>query len=92
MNATEILRDAADIIEQRAIIRDLPDGERSMCRAVKMFNAAKGYGLSEFDGWIFMCCLKISRATAGNTHPDDFMDLAGYAALAGESAGVDKDD
>lgn len=40
--------------------------------------------LTELEGWLFMCCLKMARATAGRNHLDDFTDLAGYAALAGE--------
>lgn len=83
-SAAEILRTAADVIEQRAQLRDLPNGERSMLRAVTAYNALTGATLSELDGWTFMCILKLARATAGKPHLDDFTDLAGYAALAGE--------
>jgi len=82
--ADQILREAADAIGQRAALRDLPQGERSMSRAVAIFAAATGRKLSELEGWTFMICLKLARANAGANHLDDYTDLAGYAALAGE--------
>lgn len=85
MNAAEILKNAAKTIEDRAALRDTPDGERSMERAVKAFNTLCGTNLTELEGWVFMCLLKLSRATAGKPHLDDYIDLAGYAALAAEA-------
>lgn len=84
LTAADLLRSAAEVIEQRAALRDLPNGERSMLRAVTAYNALTGATMSELDGWTFMCVLKLARATAGTPHLDDFTDLAGYAALAGE--------
>ena len=55
-----------------------------MARAVTAYNALTGAQLSETDGWVFMCVLKLSRAAAGRPHLDDYTDLAGYAALAAE--------
>lgn len=85
-HADELLREAADVIAQRGKLRDKAGGERSMARAVESFNALVGGDkrLTELEGWLFMCCLKMARATAGRNHLDDFTDLAGYAALAGE--------
>jgi len=85
MTATTILRTAADVIDQRAALRDTPNGERSMARAVAAYNALTGQNLTVLDGWFFMCVLKLARATAGQPHLDDYTDLAGYAALAGEA-------
>lgn len=84
MKANEILRQAADVIEQRGQLRDKPDGERSMARAVEAFNTLTGASITELDGWLFMSVLKIARATAGRPHLDDWTDLAGYAALGAE--------
>jgi len=84
VKADEILRQAADVIEERGKLRDKPDGERSMARAVEAFNALTGATMSELEGWLFMSVLKIARATAGVPHLDDMTDLAGYAALAAE--------
>lgn len=89
MKANEILRQAADVIEERGQLRDKPDGERSMARAVTAFNALTGSTMSELDGWLFMSVLKIARATAGKPHLDDCTDLAGYAALAAECVARD---
>lgn len=86
MKAPDILARAKGHIEDRAAARDKPEGERSMARTVAAFNAITGHALSERDGWLFMVTLKQARAcntSAG--HPDDFEDMAAYAALAGES-------
>lgn len=83
-SADALLLAAAEAIRQRAALRDLPEGERSMARAIAAYNALTGANLSELDGWLFMCILKLSRAQAGEAHIDDYTDLAGYAALAAE--------
>lgn len=86
MKPEELLRSAAKAIEDRGKLRDKPDGERSMARAVDAFNGLVGGDrrLTEAEGWLFMCCLKMARGTAGQAHLDDAADLAGYAALWGE--------
>jgi hypothetical protein len=84
VSAADILRTAAEVIEQRGQLRDKPDGERSMARAVAAFNALTGLKLTELQGWQFMSVLKLARSTAGAAHLDDYTDLAGYAALAAE--------
>lgn len=85
--AAEIIHEAAGEIRKRGTLRDLPDGERSMARTVAAFNGLVGrQAMTETEGWLFMCCLKMARATAGEHHLDDYKDLAGYAGLAGESA------
>lgn len=91
VTAPAILLSAAEILKDRGKLRDNAQGERSMARAVEAFNALIGGDkrLTETEGWLFMCVLKMSRATAGRAHLDDYSDLAGYAALAGESIGLD---
>ena len=86
MKANDILRTAAELIEQRAAQRDL-EQERSMARTVAVFNAMMGRTeqMTEQEGWLFMVCLKMVRATAGKPMPDDWMDAAAYCALGGES-------
>lgn len=86
VDAVMILRAGAQHIEDRAASRDLPEGERSMARAVKAFNAMFGKDLTEVQGWQFMGLLKMSRSAAGAHNPDDYEDAAAYAALAGEAA------
>jgi len=85
-NAPKILRAAAQTMDDRAALRDCPDGERSMARCVAAFNAITGHELTEVEGWHFMSILKLARATAGGHHLDDHTDHAAYAALAGEAA------
>ena len=82
----DILEHAAAAIHDRATLRDNARGERSMARAVAAFNGLVGGDrrLTEAEGWLFMCCLKMARGTAGCAHIDDAVDLAGYAALWGE--------
>lgn len=83
--ATQILSEALSAIEDRSKDRD-NGSERSMDRAVTIFNAATGLGMSESDGWLFMICLKLARHKNGQGHNvDHFVDVAGYAGLLGES-------
>ena len=87
----EQLRQAAQCIADHAASRDLPEGERSMSRAVATFNTLTGHNLSERDGWVFMNILKLSRAqnsveTGAPVNLDDYIDGAAYMALAGEVA------
>lgn len=73
MNPADMLRQAAATIDARGQLRDTPSGERSMSRAVNTFNALVGGDrrLTEQEGWLFMCCLKMARGTAGKPHLDD---------------------
>ena len=86
MDACEILHTAQVAIGDRASQRDLPDGERTMVRIIGAFEQLTRVCLTEQQGWLFMCMVKAARATAGAHRLDDYIDLAGYAALAGESA------
>lgn len=88
LTAPAILARGAQALQDRAASRDRPDGERSMARAVAMFNAYAGGDrrMSETDGWMFMVFLKAARAAQGKVNEDDYVDGAAYFALAGESA------
>ena len=89
MNASDILKRAAQHMEDRAAARDKPEGERSMARTVTAFNALTGHSLSERDGWLFMAVLKAARAcSTASGVADDYEDGAAYFALAGESVTV----
>ena len=89
MNSKQILTAAIQAQSDRAASRDLPDGERSMRRAIEAFNALEGTALTEAQGWRFMAVLKMARATAGGFTLDDYVDGASYVALAGEAANRD---
>ena len=83
--AGTILQNAAAEMRDRAASRDTPEGERSMGRCVKAFNAMFGTELTETQGWQFMELLKMARSVGGEFRLDDFTDGVAYAALAGES-------
>ena len=93
--APDLLIEAADTIGNRSAERDNADGERSMARAVQMFNVWRGPHagprLSEHDGWAFMVFLKLARAAEGEHRRDDWVDGAAYMALACESIERDLD-
>ena len=82
--AGTILQNAAAEMLDRAASRDTPEGERSMGRCVKAFNAMFGTELTETQGWQFMELLKMARSAGGEFRLDDFTDGVAYAALAGE--------
>lgn len=83
MRAHELLEQAQFALRDRSRTRD-ENSERSMGLAVSIFGAMTGRSLSELDGWRFMIALKLARAARGQCHVDDWIDLAGYAALSGE--------
>jgi hypothetical protein len=79
--APTLLREAADLIDQRAAERDV-DAERSMGRTIAAFNTLTGHALTETNGWLLLAILKLARATVGKFQPDDLKDCAAYVALA----------
>lgn len=87
--AADFLRKALNTLTDRANSRDTPSGERSMRLTVALYQTLTGQQLSEREGWLFMICLKLARgqqgAAKGKVNLDDYIDLAGYAALIGES-------
>lgn len=85
-NAVAYLEKAAQHMKDRAALRDTPEGERSMAKAVQAFNIIYGTNLTETQGWEFMTILKKVRGCQGHYHEDDYEDDVAYAALAAESA------
>lgn len=88
IGADEILQVANEAIVQRGVMYDSAgqQQERSMGKVVAMFNALTGHELTNEQGWKFMCLLKLARSEQGEFSLDSFIDLAAYAALAGEEA------
>lgn len=85
-DASDILREAATLIESRAVDRDV-EKERSMLVAVKLFSMLTGIQISEYNGWLFMVCLKLSRnrVGTGTFNRDHLLDAMAYLALALET-------
>lgn len=83
-NAPDILKKGLAAMEERAKLRDKPDGERSMAKTVQMFNTYTGKSITESEGWAFMVFLKMVRAQGGTFHEDDYVDGASFMALLGE--------
>lgn len=85
-SAADIVSAALGHMQDRATTYDSPGGERSMGSCVEAFNTLTGHALTEEQGWLFMCVLKITRTQQGKFRADNYEDLAAYAGLAGEAA------
>ncbi|MCW8158998.1 hypothetical protein D7243_22795 [Stutzerimonas stutzeri] len=90
MKAHQILEAGLGHMKDRSATYDKPAGERSMGATVDAFRAITGHDLTESDGWLFMCLLKIVRSRQGEYRADNFEDLAAYAGLAGEAAWAER--
>lgn len=92
ITANKIIEKQMEVLQQRGKERDCAEtGERSMLHTVKIFESITGIKLTEHQGWTFMMALKLARMQANNQNPDDYLDLANYAALTGESANIFKE-
>lgn len=84
-SAINLLNKAVEEMGDRGKQRDSPGGERSMGKAVDIFNTLTGHDLDEGEGWLFMIALKLSRSMNGvGVRADDYVDAAAYSALYGE--------
>ncbi len=84
--APQMLKRASDLMVERAVQYDSPEGERSMEKITNAFNAITGKNITEPEGWMFMVLLKLVRdnnRTLG--HQDSCEDLIAYSSLYGES-------
>lgn len=81
-----ILAHAASHLEARAGTYDTPGGERSMGKAIAVFNAFHGTNLSESQGWHLLQILKDVRLfSSPSYHQDSAEDCVAYAALKAEA-------
>jgi hypothetical protein len=60
--------------------------EDNFSRIAALWNAYKPCGFTAHDVAIMMALLKIGRIASGQAKADNYIDLAGYAACAGEIA------
>jgi len=82
---------AADMLAEAALIvegaRQRHGGsERSFGFIAALWSAYTGHPITPRDVAVMMVLLKIGRAQSGAPIRDHFVDMAGYAALAGELA------
>lgn len=84
--AHDLLSEAASTITQRGKDYNKDEGERSMTATVEAFNRITGHNLTTLHGWQFMVLLKMVRIQQSPSKRDSHVDLAAYAALAGEEA------
>ena len=85
MTAADILRRAADTMEERGKQYDSPTGERSMGKAVRAFNSITGRDLAVEEGWLLLGLVKdVRQYTSGKRHEDSAVDRVAYAALEAE--------
>lgn len=85
--ASQINESAMKHIRDRASTYDQPQGERSMGKTVRAFNAITGRDLTESEGWLLLQVLKDVRQwqNPNEYHQDSGEDCIAYAALKAES-------
>lgn len=84
--APALLFRAANIMEERGKQYDKPEGERSMGKAVKAFNAITDRDLTESEGWLLLQVLKDVRLwQRPGYHQDSAEDCIAYSALKAEA-------
>ncbi len=83
MKAQETLKIAASLVSgDRA--KKHGDMFRSHDLIAKFWSVYLGKTIEAHDVACMMALLKIARTQCGETNPDDHIDMAGYAAIAGE--------
>ena len=86
MKASEFLRKAADLLDQRALDYDQQQGERSIPKVVTAFNAITGQNMTNVQGWLFMHLVKKVRLHTNpqKFHQDSAEDSIAYDSLEAE--------
>lgn len=84
MKRKELLLKAADLIDgDRAAIYG--DARENHERIAAMWSAILGQDLTADQVYMCMIALKLARLANTPDHEDSWIDIAGYAALGGES-------
>ena len=88
-SAGRLLQEASDMLRQRAEAGDSdPTGTQLVERAAEIMRAWTGQEMYEADIWRVLIAVKMARIMQGPFCADDYVELAGYAALLGECEGV----
>lgn len=85
MKANEILTRAANLV---AGDRERTHGDKveNFRNTAALFSAYLGIDITPVQAAMLVALLKIARTKAGAHNLDDYVDLAGYAGVAGEIA------
>lgn len=87
MNRSDVLDQAkACVTKDRAATHGA--AENSFERIAALWSADLGVALSAVDVARLMVLFKVVRARGNPAHADNWVDMAGYAALGGELAGA----
>ena len=89
MKAQETLKIAASLISG-ARAKKHGDMFHSHDRIARFWSAYLGNTINAHDVACMMALLKIARTQCGETNPDDYIDIAGYAAIAGELVEIER--
>lgn len=92
MEEKDISLGRREILEQAALCvcqdreQQYSSPENSFAKIADLWNAYKPCDFTPHDVGIMMALLKIARISTGAYKDDNYIDLAGYAACAGEIA------
>ena len=83
MKASETLKTAASLVSgDRA--KKHGDAQENHDKIAKLWSAYLGNTINAHDVACLMTLLKIARTQCGETNPDNYIDICGYGAIAGE--------
>lgn len=89
MTPQEILQEAAKTLEKRGETYGRYEG--SLNDIAAYWSVFLGQDITGRDVAAMMLLLKLARADASVKHADNYIDMVGYAALAGGLSGAAKD-
>jgi hypothetical protein len=90
MNRTEILKKANEIINNdRQLTHGKP--EDSFKNIANLWSAYLDQVLTNTDVAMLMTLMKIARVKNNTKHEDNFIDICGYSAIAGELNAGERD-
>lgn len=86
MTPLEILQKTAATVAERGACYGESEGSLKKIASYWRLYLNSGFTLTAYDVAMMMLLLKVARAQASPSHRDNYIDMAGYAALAGNLA------
>jgi len=84
MRADQFCKTAGDLISGKRSDQHGPDLKLAFQRTADLWSAYLGKRIEARDVPMMMVLLKVTRSTEGEYNADDYIDICGYAALAGQ--------